>query len=481
MTAPLFVTGATGYVGGRLVKALEELGLRVLCLARRPEHLRGRVSPSTEIIPGDLLAPEGLAEAMRKCRTAYYLVHSLSEKENFEAAERQTAEHFARAAQEAGVERIVYLGGLAPPGKILSPHMRSRRDVGDVLRSTGVPVLEFRASIVIGAGSLSFEMIRALVERLPVMITPRWVSVPAQPISITDVVEYLAAAPNLPLPESRVVEIGGTSVTSYRGLMEAYARRRGLRRWMVSVPVLTPGLSALWLGLVTPLFARVGRHLIESIRYASVVNDPSARELFPAIRPMGMEEALAAAMEEEERRFAATRWSDSLASGGGLRSWAGVRFGTRLADHREKVVSAPAHAAFAPIRRIGGRRGWYYANALWTLRGWADLLAGGVGMRRGRRDPERLLPGDVVDCWRVEAIEPDRRLRLKAEMRLPGRAWLEFEIVPEDDHCRLRQTAVFDPLGLAGQFYWAALYPAHQIIFAGMLNAIAREAERGSS
>ncbi len=481
MTAPLLVTGATGYVGGRLVRALEERGVPLRCLAHRPEYLRGRVASATEVVAADLLAPEGLAEAMRGCATAFYLVHSLSAERDFEAMDRLAAEHFARAARDAGVGRIVYLGGLAPPGDALSPHFRSRREVGVVLRSAGVPVLEFRASIVIGAGSLSFEMIRALVERLPVMITPRWVSVPAQPIAVADVVAYLAAGPDLPLAESRVVEIGGATVTSYRGLMEAYARRRGLRRWMVPVPVLTPGLSALWLGLVTPLFARAGRHLIDSIRHASVVNDPSALDLFPSIRPMGMEEALAAALEEEERHFAATRWSDSLASGGGNRSWAGVRFGTRLADHRETVVAAPPAAAFAPIRRIGGRRGWYYADALWTLRGWADLLVGGVGMRRGRRDPEQLLPGDVVDCWRVEAVEPDRRLRLAAEMRLPGRAWLEFEVVPEGTGSRLRQTAVFDPLGLAGQLYWAALYPAHQVIFSGMLNAIAREAERGSA
>jgi hypothetical protein len=241
--------------------------------------------------------------------------------------------------------------------------------------------------------------------------------------------------------------------------------------------VLSPHLSSLWLGLVTPLFARIGRRLIDSIRHPTVVSDPSALTLFP-IRPLGMRDAIAEALEEEERHFVTTRWSDALASGTGTQGWAGVRFGTRFADTREARVPIPPAAAFAPIRRIGGRRGWYYANALWTLRGWADLLVGGVGMRRGRRDPERLLPGDVVDCWRVEAVEPDRRLRLAAEMRLPGRGWLEFEVIPEAGGTRIRQTAVFDPQGLAGQLYWYALYPAHQLIFSGMLRAIARRAAR---
>lgn len=477
MSVPVFLTGATGYVGGRLLKAFEAAGVPVRCLARRPEHLRDRVAPSTEIVAGDVLAPEGLAEAMGGCRTAYYLVHSLSTEEDFEAADRRAAANFARAAREAGVGRIIYLGGLLPRGVPLSAHLSSRREVGEVLRLEGTPVVKFRASIIIGAGSLSFEMIRALVERLPVMTMPRWVSVPAQPIAIADVVAYLSAAPGLPGNVDGVVEIGGSDITSYRGIMEEYARQHGLRRWMVPVPVLSPRLSSLWLGLVTPLFARIGRRLIDSIRHPTVVSDPLALALFP-VRPMGVRDAIAQALEEEERHFVTTRWSDALASGAGTPGWAGVRFGTRLADTREALVPVPPAAAFAPIRRIGGRRGWYFADALWTLRGWADLLGGGVGMRRGRRDPERLLPGDVVDCWRVEAVEPDRRLRLAAEMRLPGRGWLEFEVLPEPGGARIRQTAVFDPLGLAGQLYWYSLYPAHQLIFSGMLRAVARRAAR---
>jgi hypothetical protein len=275
----------------------------------------------------------------------------------------------------------------------------------------------------------------------------------------------------------RIFEIGGRDTVSYGDLMREYARQRGLRRWMISVPVLTPRLSSLWLGLVTPVHARVGRKLIDSIRHPTVVRDQAARRAF-GIEPAGAREAIARALRNEDREFAASRWCDALSSSEPGRTWGGVRFGSRLIDSRTARVAAPPSRAFAPIERIGGRTGWYYANWLWRLRGALDQLAGGAGMRRGRRDPERLETGGTVDCWRVEEHDPARKLRLAAEMRLPGRAWLEFEVTPEGSGSIIRQTALFDPVGIPGLLYWYLVYPLHQIVFAGMLRGIARAATR---
>jgi uncharacterized protein YbjT (DUF2867 family) len=395
---------------------------------------------------------------------------------SFEEADRRGAEHFGRAARDAGVRRIVYLGGLGESDPSLSAHLRSRHEVGDVLRLSGVPVIELRASIVIGSGSLSFEMVRALVERLPVMVTPRWVAVPAQPIAIDDVLAYLVAALDVDVAGNPVYEIGGADRVSYGDLMREYARQRGLRRVMIPVPVLTPRLSSLWLGLVTPLYARVGRKLVESMRHPTVVRDDTAARVF-GIRPRGLRDAIASALRNEDCAHAATRWSDALSAAGPVPQWGGVRFGGRLVDSRLARVAVPPAAAFASIRRIGGATGWYYADWLWRLRGFLDLLGGGIGMRRGRADPEALHVGDAVDCWRVEALEPDRRLRLRAEMRLPGRAWLDFEVTPAGGGATIRQTAVFDPVGLAGLAYWYGVWPLHRLVFAGMLRNLARAAE----
>jgi uncharacterized protein YbjT (DUF2867 family) len=475
---PILLTGATGYVGGRLLVALEAAGHRVRCLARRPEHLEGRIRPETEVVRADLLAPETLPRALEGVHTAFYLVHAMGAGAGFEARDREAAAHFAAAARRAEVRHVVYLGALGRPDERLSPHLRSRQEVGEILRASGVPVTEFRASIVLGSGSLSFELIRALVERLPVMITPRWVAVRAQPIGIQDLLAYLRSALASPPERSRVIEIGGPDEVSYADLMREYARQRGLRRLMLPVPLITPWLSSLWLGLVTPLFARIGRKLIDSIRNATVVGDDSARTAFPDVRPCGTADAIARALRHEDQEYGATRWSDALSAGVGQPSWAGVRFGTRLVDSRTRSVAVAPAAAFAPIRRIGGAAGWYAWAGLWKLRGWVDLLAGGVGMRRGRRDPERLGVGDVIDCWRVEAFEPDRRLRLTAEMRLPGRAWLEFEVEPAEEGAFIHQTAVFDPRGLTGLAYWYLIHPLHSLVFRGMIDGIARAASR---
>lgn len=471
----ILLTGATGYVGGRLLARLEARGHAVRCLARRPEFLLPRVGDRTEVVAGDVLDATTLPAAMTGIDAAIYLVHSMGAATSFEAADRCGAENFAAAARAAGVRRILYLGGLGDPDEVVSAHLRSRHEVGDVLRAGGVPVIELRASIVIGAGSLSFEMIRALVERLPVMITPKWVAVEAQPIAIGDLLEYLEQALRLPGEGSRIIEVGGAERSSYGALMREYARQRGLRRWMVSVPVLTPRLSSLWLGLVTPLYARVGRKLIDSICHPTVVRDDTAMRLF-SVRPLGVRAAIAAALAEEDRELASPHWYAAVSAAGAPRAWGGVRFGSRLIDERSVHVDAPPERAFAPVRRIGGRQGWYYADWLWRLRGALDLVAGGVGMRRGRRDAELLAVGDVVDWWRVEVFEPDRRLVLAAEMKLPGRAWLEFSVEPDGDGAILRQRAVFDPVGVSGLLYWFGIYPLHRFVFAGMLANIAAAA-----
>jgi len=468
----VLLTGATGYVGGRLLVELEKRGVPLRCMVRRPGALARRVSASTEIAVADALDAAAVARALGGVRTAYYLIHSMGQGEDFAEKDRQAARIFGAAAREAGVARIVYLGGLGGGGR-LSEHLESRRETGEILRASGVPVVSFEASIVIGSGSLSFEMIRALVERLPVMICPRWVSVEAQPIAVEDVVAYLAGAIDLPPGAERVYEIGGPERVTYAGLMGEYARQRGLRRWLIPVPVLTPRLSSLWLGLVTPLYARVGRKLIESLRTPSVVRDDAARRAFP-IEPRGVAEAIRRALANEDAAFARTRWSDPVSSSGLLDRYGSGNPGTRLIDSRSVHVDGPPAAAFGAVVRLGGERGWYYGDWLWELRGFLDLLAGGVGVRRGRRHESELEVGDAVDFWRVEKIEENRLLRLRAEMKLPGRAWLQFETTPDAAGTEIRQTAIFDSVGLFGALYWYGLYPLHRLIFAGMLREIAK-------
>jgi uncharacterized protein YbjT (DUF2867 family) len=473
----VLLTGASGYVGGRLLRQLEKAGYPLRCLARHPDYLKFRVGPTTEVVAGDALDEASLLRGLEGIHSAYYLIHSMGAKEDFFTLEQQAAANFALAARECGVKRIIYLGGLGTGGTDLSRHLRSRQAVGEVLRSRGVQVLEFRASIVIGSGSLSFEMVRALVERLPLMITPRWVSVRAQPIAITDLLDYLLAALDYQDGGSQVFEIGGTDRVSYGELMQEYARQRGLRRVMIPVPVLSPRLSSLWLGLVTPLYARVGRKLVESLRHETIVHDDLALRTFPT-RPRGVGEAIAKALEHEDQECAVTRWSDAISSSGPSPSWGGVRFGNRLVDVRTEVVATTPEQAFGPIQRIGGRTGYYYADALWRLRGFIDLLVGGVGVRRGRRDPVQVYVGDTIDWWRVEALEPNRRLRLAAEMKLPGRAWLEFEVAPHEGGTLIRQVATFDPVGLLGLVYWYGIYPVHSLVFRGMLRGIAQRAKQ---
>ena len=474
----LLVTGASGYVGGRLLARLEEEGRRVRCMSRRPEEMAARTAAGTEVVPGDVRDPDSLAEALRGVDIAYYLVHSMAGDQDYRRADREGAATFAAAARDAGVRRIVYLGGLGR-GPGLSGHLASRQEVGRTLAASGVPTVELRAGIVIGSGSTSFEMIRALVDRLPVMVTPRWVETRTQPIAIEDAVEYLRQAADVPLEGGRVIEIGGPDRVSYGDLMREYARQRRLHRAMIRVPVLTPRLSSLWLGLVTPVYARVGRELVEGLRNETVVTDPSAQELF-SVRPRGVREAVARALVNEDRAFAETRWSDALSSGPAMRAYGGAAVGSRLVDSRAARVPLSPEAAFAPIMRIGGRQGWYYATPLWRLRGFLDLPFGGAGTRRGRRDPDHLLPGDTVDFWRVEEVIPNRRLRLVAEMRLPGRAWLQFDVEPSDGGSIIRQTAIFHPAGVLGRLYWYGIWPVHGMVFRGMIRRIAEAGVGGT-
>jgi len=451
MAGTILLTGASGYVGSRLLRVLEEGGCRARCLARQPS----RVAPkraTTEVVAGDCLDDASLVAAMDGVDQAYYLVHSMASGPGFAALDRRAASNFGRAAARAGVRRIIYLGGLGDAPETLSTHLRSRVETGEALRAAGVPVVEFRASIIIGAGSLSFEMIRALVERLPVMICPRWVDTRTQPIAIDDVLGYLRAALDLADGRQGVFEIGGPEVLSYGEMMREYARLRRLRRFFLSVPVLTPRLSGLWLGLVTPAQARVGRALVEGLRNPTVVRSLAARETFD-IRPMPLGDAFRRAIDEHAGSY------DKV-------------------DTRAVTVDTPPAAAFAPIRRIGGATGWYFGAAMWRLRAWLDRCVGGVGMPRLRRDPDDCVVGDVIDNWRVEAYEPDHLLRLSAGLKLPGRGWLEFRVEPLDGGSRslIRQTAIFDPRGVAGRLYWYGVLPLHVLIFRGLLRRIAEQA-----
>ncbi len=468
----ILLTGATGYVGGRLLPLLEKRGEAVRCVTRRPKTLEPRVAARTEVFEGDLLNPGSLPAAFAGAETAYYLVHSMGSQQDFMEEDRTAARNFAAAAKKAGVKRIIYLGGLGE-GE-LSPHLESRQEVGRVLAESGAAVIEFRASIVIGSGSISYEMVRALVERLPVMTTPSWVRMQAQPIAVEDLLAYLIAALDKTPVVSAVYEIGGKDKVSYEQIMREYARQRGLKRVMIPVALLTPWLSSLWLAFVTPIYARIGRRLFTSLRHETVVRDDKALRDF-AVRPRGLSEAIARASTNEDREYAESRWFDALSSKGPLPNFPGAS--ARLVDARSADSRATPDRLFKEVALLGGENGWPY-HWLWVLRGVLDQLAGGVGMRRGRPVGRALRVGDALDFWRVEVLEPGRRLRLQAEMRLPGRAWLEFEIMERDGGSRLAQTAVFEPLGLAGLLYWYCLAPAHAVIFKGMARGLAQRAER---
>lgn len=478
------MTGATGYIGGRLVPRLLEAGFRVRCLVRDPARLQGRPwINQVEVVAGDCLQPATLPAALTGVEAAFYLVHGMAGGHDFQQRDVAAARHFATAAKEAGIRRLIYLGGLGDPATALSAHLRSRQDTGEALRESGVPVTEFRAAVIVGSGSLSFEIIRYLTERVPVMICPRWVYSRVQPIGIRNVLDYLTAALVAPDSAGRVIEIGGADVLTYGDLLRGYAAARGLKRWLIPVPALTPRLSSYWVHLVTPVPAAIARPLIEGLRNDVIVRDDTARRLFPQIVPLDYADAVRLALANLDTGRVETAWSDALSSS--QRNAAPVVLTTQegiIIEQRQGDVRAPAAAVFRSFARLGGDTGWLCMNWAWSVRGLIDRLLGGVGLRRGRRDPAELRVGDAVDFWRVEAVEPDRLLRLRAEMKVPGQAWLEFRVIPSGDEVsRLTQTAFFAPRGLAGLLYWYLLYPIHSVIFSGLAREIGRRACRAVS
>jgi uncharacterized protein YbjT (DUF2867 family) len=477
---PVLVTGATGYIGGRLVPRLLQTGARVRCLARDASRLQGRPwRGDVELVMGDVLRPDSLSDVMRGVAVAYYLVHSLGAGSDFPERDVTAARYFGTAAKNAGVERIIYLGGLGDPGKALSAHLRSRHETGEALRESGVPVTEFRAGVIVGSGSLSFEMIRYLTERVPVMICPRWVYTRIQPIAVRTVLDYLVGALRVAGSAGRTIEIGGADVITYGEMLTFYAEVRGLRRWLVPVPVLTPKLSSYWVHFVTPIPAAIARPLIAGLRNEIIVRDDVARHLFPAIQPLDYRTAVKLALEKLRADKVETAWSDALSTSQPdatpvtLTTHEGM-----IIEHRQLAVDAPVEAIFRAFTGLGGTRGWLYMNWAWRIRGAFDRLCGGVGLRRGRRDADSVRVGEALDFWRVEAVEPRHLMRLRAEMKVPGKAWLQFEVKTQEHDTRplLTQIAFFAPRGLFGLVYWYALYPIHSMIFGGMIQRVAKRA-----
>lgn len=476
----ILVTGATGYVGGRLVPRLLEDGYQVRVFARDAVRLAGRPwVEQVEIIEGNVLDPETLPAAMEGMDAAYYLIHNMTERKGYREQELKAAHNFGRAAKQAGVKQIIYLGALGDPEADLALHLKSRQQTGQVLAESGVPVTEFRAAIIVGSGSISFEMIRYLTEKLPVMICPRWVYQQVQPISIEDVLAYLMGALTTPESSGKVIEIGGSDQLPYAEMMLTYAEIRGLKRWLLPVPVLTPGLSSHWVHWITPVPASVTRPLIEGLVNEILVQDQSARDLFPDIQPDSYAQAVRSALSSLETGEVETRWCDALYSSQGDRQPVSlISEEGMLLEQRQVRVQASQEEVFRVYTSLGGGTGWLFMDWAWKIRGWIDRFLGGSGLRRGRRDPQQLRVGDAVDFWRVEHLQPPTALRLRAEMILPGKAWLQYESGPTPDgDTLLLQTAIFAPRGLIGFLYWYSLYPIHGIIFSGLINRIKDQAE----
>ncbi|MDT7579196.1 MAG: hypothetical protein QOK35_460 [Pseudonocardiales bacterium] len=504
------ITGATGYIGGRLAPRLldEDGDGSVRCLVRDPGKLRDVPwAHRAEVVQGDLLDRESVRRACEGVDVVYFLVHSLVE-EDFATLDRRAAQIVAEAARDAGVRRIVYLGGLHPDGP-LSTHLESRREVGEILLASGVPTAVLQAAVVIGSGSASFEMLRYLTERLPVMVTPRWVGSRIQPIAVRDVLRYLIGAARLPAEVNRTFDIGGPDVLTYRDMMSRYALVAGLpKRRVVPVPVLTPRLSSHWVNVVTPVPKAIAKPLIDSLVHEVVCREQDILEYVPDPPEgrIGYDRAVELALAKIGAGDVETRWSDAAGPGAAADPlpsdphWAG---GTVYLDVREQDCRADPEALWSVVTGIGGERGWYSFPLAWSVRGWLDRLVGGVGLRRGRRDPNHLHTGDALDWWRVERLDEgdgngsantsgiangdgtahpgDRLLRLRAEMKVPGRAWLEMSVAPDGGGSHYRQRAVFLPRGLVGHLYWWSVAPFHGVVFGGMVRNITRTAERASA
>jgi uncharacterized protein YbjT (DUF2867 family) len=483
------VTGATGYIGGRLVPELLERGYRVRVMTRSPRSLRDHPwMDRVEVVRADATDAGQVAAACDGVDVVYYLIHALASRSGFEEADRRAAEVMARGAREAGVGRLVYLSGLTPDGEELSKHLRSRAEVADILLGSGVPTAVLRAAVILGSGSASFEMLRYLTERLPVMITPRWVQSRIQPIAIRDVLRYLVGCAELPADVHRCFDIGGPDVMTYEQMMQRFAAVAGLpRRRILPVPLFSPGLSSHWVGVITPVPATLARNLVESLKNTVVCSEHDIARYVPDPPEglLGFEESVRLALQRIKDRAVQTRWSSASVPGVASEplptdpSWAG---GSLYVDERTRTTTASPEALWRVVEGIGGDAGWYSFPLAWEVRGWMDRFVGGVGLRRGRRDPADLQLGDALDWWRVEELDEGTLLRLRAEMRVPGLAWLEFHVEHDaDGGSQLRQRATFHPRGLLGQLYWWGVAPFHGIVFGGMLRNICRAAEEGTA
>ena len=476
----ILVTGATGYVGGRLVPYLLQAGYRVRCLVRDKTRLLNHPwVEEVEVIEADALDPASLGPAMQDVQAAYYLIHGIQGGKVYAQRDETAARNFIAAADAANIKHIIYLGELANPDGDLSPYLRSRHKVGEILRSGRVPTTEFRAGMIVGAGSVLFEMIRYLTEREPLMICPRWFYTKAQPISIGNVLDYLCAALDTAEPISQVLEIGGADQLTYADMLRKYAAERQFRRVLVPAPVYTPRLSAYWVHLVSPIHWRLVLPLIQGLRNESLVNTPTAQEQFPAVKPIGFQKAVQEALKNIREGEVETAWSDALVSSAGdLDPYTFKEEEGMMIERRQTLLDLSPETVFSAYTGIGGQRGWLYMAWAWAIRGWMDKLVGGVGLRRGRRHPDDLRTGESLDFWRVEEIVPDRSMLLRAEMKTPGRAWLEFESIPQKDgQTLLTLGAYFAPRGLPGFLYWYSLFPIHKFIFDGMVRNLSKRAK----
>jgi uncharacterized protein YbjT (DUF2867 family) len=470
--ASVLILGATGFVGSQLARWLVDRGHIVRCLVRDGSRARASALGQVEIIEGDVLDPDTLGAAIEHIDVVYYLIHSMAAgKGAFEELDCRAAQNVAQAANAAGVGRIIYLGGLGRRDGDQSPHLRSRHQVADILRTSDVPVTEFRAAVVAGPGGISFEMVHHLVNRLPFMICPRWVDIKTQPIALEDVLRYLGECLEKPETAGKIIDIGGPDVLTYRDMMLIVARVLGLRRFLVRVPVLTPRLSSYWLKLVTPLPVATARALIESVRYETVCENDLAQRYFGF--PTEPFESAA------RRALAPVRAENPVAIDPAADNESHIIDPTHLKiDRRTADATVRSDRLFGVVAAIGGATGWYYADWLWRLRGAIDRLLGGIGLRKGRRHPVEIAVGDTVDFWRVERYDPGKRLLLHAEMNVWGEAWLDFAVEPiSDSLSRLIQTARYYPRGLFGLIYWYVVLPVHAIVFRGMVAAISRRAE----
>ncbi len=470
----VLVFGASGYIGSHLVPRLLAEGHRVRAAARRLDVLEARGWQGVELVAADALDPASLPPALAGIEVAYYLVHSMGGGPGFARRDRDAARNFRDAAAAAGLQRIIYLGGPRPPGRP-SEHLASRLATGDTLRQGPVPVTELRAGLIVGPGSAGFEVIRDLVNHLPLMVTPRWVQSRTRPIALDDLLEYLVRLLDHPETAGRVYDVAGPETLRYRDLLEGYARVTGRKFRAIDVPFLTPRLSSYWLALVTSVPVSVARPLVEGLKTDLLVDDRAIREVIP-IPLHTYEQAVVSALEREQREPLPARWAEGALAFRGYDP--DVSFYSK-GETTRVTAAAPAETLWEVVRGIGGKTGYYYADTLWWLRGLLDRLVGGVGLRRGRRHPTDLRVGDAIDFWRVVALEPGRRLTLLAEMRLPGTAVLEFEVTPLDPgRSLLTTTARFHPSGAWGLLYWYALVPLHNLIFRRMPRNIAKEAER---